>query len=110
MSRFILIAALNIVFHSAFVQSQYRFRHFDSRDGIGFDDAAHIRQDSLGFIWSCSPRRLSRYDGYSFKIYKSGNLWIVRSPWMAPDRSFSLMRYDNKTDIDPPHFYRKVRP
>ena len=94
----LLISIFSLEFHSGLGQSQYRFHHFDSRDGLGFDDAVFICQDSLGFIWISNERGLSRYEGYNFKVYKhdsisspgrewidrievdrEGNLWIVRS-------------------------------
>jgi len=83
--------------------SDYRFQHFDMNDGLASESAMGITQDSLGFLWILHDNGLSRYDGYSFKVYKHnpndslgpgppldgflehdhhGNLWMVSNQWI----------------------------
>ena len=49
---------------------QYRFQHFDTKDGLPAESIQSMAQDSLGFIWFSYYGSLSRFDGYSFKTYK----------------------------------------
>jgi len=83
--------------------SDYRFQHFDMNDGLASESAMGITQDSLGFLWILHDNGLSRYDGYSFKVYRHnpndslgpgpplygfleldhhGNLWMVSNQWI----------------------------
>ena len=51
-------------------QSQYRFQHYDNKDGLADDFVWSIAQDSLGHMWFQYYGGLTRYDGNSFKAYK----------------------------------------
>ncbi len=44
------------------------------KDGLASNEVLCILQDSKGFIWYGTRNGLSRYDGYSFKTYKSNYL------------------------------------
>ena len=127
MRRFILIAALSMALQSGYAQSQYRFHHFGSVMALALMVLPTFVRIVLDLSGAATHGRLSRFDGYDFKIYKSdpadslsspssdwidrigldqcGNLWMLRSPFMAPDNSFSLMRYDKKTDS-----FTKIKP
>ncbi len=51
-------------------QSQFRFEHLHRTDGLANEFVDGMSQDSLGYIWFHWPVAISRYDGYSFKVYK----------------------------------------
>src|SRR5688572_15259940 len=107
------LTAQNIV-----AQAQYRFQHFDTKNGLPSAFVGSIAQDSLGFMWFQYYLGLSRFDGYNFKVYRhdpndtlrslprggigyivtdrNGNLWIT--PHTPTEKSFFLARHDGKTD------------
>lgn len=47
--------------------------HFSTEDGLCSNAISMISQDDLGFIWLATWNGLSRYDGYDFYNYKTGN-------------------------------------
>lgn len=52
-------------------QEKYKFQPFFSEDGLSQSTITSVIQDYKGFIWIGTPDGLNRFDGYSFKIYKS---------------------------------------
>ncbi len=48
-----------------------RFEHIDTRKGMSQNNVLSIFCDHNGFMWFGTMDGLNRYDGYSFKIYKS---------------------------------------
>lgn len=48
-----------------------RFEHLDSDDGLSQNSVLSIYCDHKGFIWLGTMDGLNRYDGYTFKIFKS---------------------------------------
>lgn len=73
-------------------------KSFSVSDGLSSDNVNWIIQDTQGFIWFATEDGLSRFDGYSFKVYqnkrgdknslssnfiwnisldRNGNLWIA---------------------------------
>lgn len=108
-------------FTIAYSQSNFRFQHFTTADGLAADGVFSIVQDSLGYIWFQHSDALTRYDGYSFKVYKfdpsrpastksglhgelqldySGNVWIGpgKGGWFRYEKDFILTQYFRKTD------------
>ena len=59
------------------VSAQYHFRTIDSRSGLPDNYVSAILKDKDGFMWIATPGGLSRYDGFSHRIYdikgKDGN-------------------------------------
>ena len=117
--RCVFIIALGIISQLCFSQSQYRFQNYDSRDGLVDNYVFSIRQDSLGYMWFQYYGGLTRFDGYSFKVYKHDpddslraalnfllgalrldgkkNVWITKHEF--PRRSpLMLVKHDPKTD------------
>ena len=47
------------------------YQHITTEDGLSNNFATIIIQDQKGFIWLGTQEGLNKYDGYSFKIYKS---------------------------------------
>jgi len=50
---------------------QYYFKHYRTNDGLSHNSVRSIIQDTKGFIWIGTRSGLSRFDGYTFKLYKS---------------------------------------
>lgn len=89
-----------------------RFKHITSDDGLSQSTINGIVRDHKGFMWFGTSDGLNKYDGYSFKIYRSdpenphsishnyismlledskGNLWI-------PTSGGGLNRYNREKD------------
>jgi ligand-binding sensor domain-containing protein/signal transduction histidine kinase len=49
------------------------FRNFSVNDGLSHNFVRGIFQDSRGFIWISTIDGLNKFDGYTFKTYKSRN-------------------------------------
>ncbi|WP_375559192.1 two-component regulator propeller domain-containing protein [Bernardetia sp. OM2101] len=47
------------------------YQHITTEEGLSNNFATTIIQDQKGFIWIGTQEGLNKYDGYSFKIYKS---------------------------------------
>jgi signal transduction histidine kinase/DNA-binding response OmpR family regulator/ligand-binding sensor domain-containing protein len=99
-------------------ESQYRFRNFETKDGLPAAWVRSIAQDRLGFIWMQSVLTLTRFDGYTFKVYRHdpsdtlrslptggvgyiltdprGNLWVTAHSTTA--KGFPMAKYDEDTD------------
>ena len=54
-------------------QLQASLSHFSTDDGLSSNAIAGIYQDDYGFIWLATWNGLSRFDGYNFYNYKTGN-------------------------------------
>jgi len=48
-------------------------RSYTTADGLASDQVLCIHQDSHGFLWFCTAEGLSRFDGYSFTNYHTGD-------------------------------------
>jgi ligand-binding sensor domain-containing protein len=46
---------------------------FTVEDGLPSNETHDILQDPTGYMWICTDRGLSRYDGYSFQNYTTSN-------------------------------------
>lgn len=89
-----------------------RFRHFTTNNGLSQNQVFCIFQDSRGFLWISTSNGLNRYDGYTFKIYRSdpddpntlsGNTYKAiiedgeKNLWIASSGG-GLSKYVRKTD------------
>ena len=54
-------------------QLQATRQHLSTEDGLCSNAVSMISQDDLGFIWLATWNGLSRFDGYEFYNYKTGN-------------------------------------
>ena len=89
----------------------YMFRHLGTENGLSNCHVNAFLRDSEGFLWVGTELGLNRYDGYSFRTYKSeqnnpksltvndiwslhedgaGNLWV--------GASWAYMMYDRRKD------------
>ena len=54
-------------------QLQASQSHFSTENGMSSNAIAGIYQDDYGFLWIATWNGLSRYDGYNFYNYRTGN-------------------------------------
>ena len=52
---------------------QASLSHFSSEDGLSSNAIADMAQDDYGFLWLATWNGLSRFDGYNFYNYRTGN-------------------------------------
>lgn len=92
------------------------FRHIGIEDGLSHTTVPSITQDTVGYIWVATHDGLNRYDGHTFRTYRSdsdnpaslpdnviqrlacdtrGNLWVLSHS--------SLTRYDRQLDAFEPN-------
>lgn len=111
MCWFLSVISLAYVCTLSTQPSSIRFQHLTVNDGLSHNSVYAILQDSQGFMWFGTYVGLTRYDGYSMKVYKhdpedphslshnavialyedaDGNLWIGTNE--------GLNRYDRKLD------------
>ncbi len=64
----LLIAALT----AGYSQPRCAFTHYSVEDGLSEGVALTMHQDREGLMWFGTFDGLNRFDGYSFKVYKSG--------------------------------------
>src|SRR5688572_26245554 len=50
-----------------------QFEHLSMKDGLSMNPVMAIAQDKKGFLWFGTQDGLNRYDGYSFKIFKTND-------------------------------------
>ena len=60
-------------------QLQASRSHFSTEDGLCSNAISMITQDDLGYIWIATWNGLSRYDGYNFYNYKTGNASSIKN-------------------------------
>jgi signal transduction histidine kinase/ligand-binding sensor domain-containing protein/DNA-binding response OmpR family regulator len=108
--RKLLLLILFLVSANLYSQS-YNFLRLDNTNGLSNNQIESILRDSRGFMWFGTNYGLNRYDGYSFKVYRSvkgdstslaynaineiqedvnGNLWLHGNPY--------YMVYDIRTE------------
>lgn len=69
---FLLITTFVICCNYTSLQAKgYNFRHYKVTNGLSSNTVRAIIQDHQGFMWFGTEDGLNRFDGYSFKIYKS---------------------------------------
>lgn len=63
------------------LQAQYHFRTIDSRSGLPDNYVTSILKDKYGFVWMGTLNGLSRYDGFSHRVYdiKKSNSGLLDS-------------------------------
>lgn len=53
-----------------FATEQYMFKHLETKDGLSHNQIKNIYKDSRGFLWISTAGGLTRYDGYTYKIFR----------------------------------------
>jgi len=66
-----------LLFSSTCIRAQEdagnRILHYQTHNGLSFGVVTSITQDKDGFIWVATADGLNRFDGFSFKVYKSNS-------------------------------------
>jgi ligand-binding sensor domain-containing protein/signal transduction histidine kinase len=71
LQRLLLLILLPAV-HTASGQPYY-FKHYQVENGLSNNTVYCSIQDKKGFLWFGTKEGLNRFDGYRFKLFKSGN-------------------------------------
>jgi ligand-binding sensor domain-containing protein len=69
--RISLLIAFNLLLTRLLAQPEFSFRNLGLNEGLSQNTINAICQDHRGFIWLGTFDGLNRYDGYSFKVYRS---------------------------------------
>jgi ligand-binding sensor domain-containing protein/signal transduction histidine kinase len=69
-NKTIILATLLLIAHNLCGQSYY-FRHYQVENGLSNNAVICSLQDKKGFMWFGTKDGLDRFDGYSFKIFRS---------------------------------------
>lgn len=67
----ILILLACVFFRSALIAQPVSFEYLTAKDGLPQSTIRGIVKDKYGFMWFGTWNGLCRYDGYSFKIYRT---------------------------------------
>ena len=54
-------------------QLQASLSHYSTDDGLASNAISNIKQDDYGYLWLATWNGLSRFDGYHFFNYRTGN-------------------------------------
>ena len=75
MKRYLLTISLLalIVAHASAQQIKATRAHYSTDDGLCSNVISGLAQDSYGYLWIATWNGLSRFDGYHFFNYKTGN-------------------------------------
>ncbi len=66
MKKIVSMALCLTVCLLAYTQQQWRFRNFDTRDGLSHNHVNCLFTDSRGFLWIGTEFGLNRFDGVAF--------------------------------------------
>lgn len=98
-------------------QLQASGQHLSTEDGLSSNSIASIYQDDYGYIWIGSWNGLSRFDGFNFYNYKTGNSSRIKNLHnrifdMAIDQSQNvwLRMYDNRVFVLDRHSDKIINP
>ena len=73
-SRIILLTAMFMMGINAYSQLlQATLSHYSTDDGLASNAISDIKQDDYGYIWIATWNGLSRFDGFNFYNYETGN-------------------------------------
>ncbi|MCK5075167.1 MAG: hybrid sensor histidine kinase/response regulator, partial [Calditrichia bacterium] len=118
-----LFFILIVLFKITFANTNIRFEHLTSSDGLSGGTVLSIYQDRRGFMWFGSMDGLNKYDGYTITIYRhdisdsnsissneiyainednNGNLWLgtkngLNKYLYAQNRFITYLPDSNKT-------------
>ncbi|HJV78643.1 MAG TPA: two-component regulator propeller domain-containing protein [Paludibacter sp.] len=71
----IITSVLFIFFFSNTIKAvEFSFRHYKAEDGLTINTVRSIIQDRSGFIWFGTEDGLNRFDGHSFKEYRTSKV------------------------------------
>ena len=67
------LVSILILFTANAQHLQATLSHYSTDDGLASNAIAYLSQDDYGFLWIATWNGLSRFDGYQFYNYKTGN-------------------------------------
>ena len=67
----ITLCALGMVAMSTVAQGLINIRHYSVKDGLSQNTVQSVLQDKDGYIWLATWNGLEKFDGYTFKNYKT---------------------------------------
>jgi ligand-binding sensor domain-containing protein/serine phosphatase RsbU (regulator of sigma subunit) len=67
----VLFFNLFIFAHLIAQKEDLQFEHLSMKDGLSMNPVMAIIQDQQGFLWFGTQDGLNKYDGYTFKVYKT---------------------------------------
>ncbi len=73
-------------------QEELQFTHINTSNGLSSQYVRNIFEDSRGLIWICTTNGLNRYNGNTFKVYKSD----LQHKNSLPDNDIWCMAEDAK--------------
>ena|SRR5690554_1381128 len=69
---FFFLTTISIFFESSlYAYQNYPFKHYNINNGLSQNTVRCILQDNQGFMWFGTKDGLNRFDGTSFKIFRS---------------------------------------
>lgn len=89
--RFLVHCCIFLGFFTAQVQGAqpgFRFKTYNTRDGLSDNIVTAIFQDRTGYMWFGTVRGLNRFDGYSFEVFDTRDGLLndnVRAVTQTPD-------------------------
>ena len=97
---------------------QASLSHYSADDnGLSSDAVADIRQDDYGYLWIATWNGLSRFDGYHFYNYKTGNVSgiphlhnRIHGLTIDPEQNIWLRMYDGRVFVLNRHADRLMNP
>lgn len=82
---------------------EYQFTHFTVEDGLPSPETYFVHEDVYGYIWIGTDRGLSRYDGYEFTNFTTGNSDLTNNTvfkcYEAPNHDLWFTCYDGSISI-----------
>lgn len=81
----IFIIIITLSFPTILKAVEFSFRHYKAEDGLTFNTVRSIIQDRTGFIWFGTEDGLNRFDGHSFKEFRSSKIStnLIRSNYVS---------------------------
>ena len=68
---YLIISYILLGFFPAAAQGLINVKHYSVKDGMSQNTVQSILQDEKGYLWMATWNGLEKFDGYTFKNYKS---------------------------------------